>query len=132
MPKGGHVQKGTQNENDSKAPTTSREMLKVSNVYMPRAKAAERSAKLLGLHRSLPRGHWFIKGECLHEVHVVTSVLRAIAILNRTHDSISKDRELASDGPHPLLKLGHVRGGGQHAREVVVSCLLPLLVKQIG
>lgn len=133
MPKGGHVQEGTQNENDSKASMTSREMLKVSNVYMPCAKAAERSANLVGLRCSLPPDHWFIKGECLQEVHIMTSVLRAIAILNRSHDSISKDRELASDGPHPLLKLGHVRGGGQHAREVVVSCrLLPLLIEQIG
>lgn len=30
MPKGGHVQEGTQNGNDSKASTTSRDMLKVN------------------------------------------------------------------------------------------------------
>lgn len=120
------MQEGTQNRNDSKASTTSKEMLKVSNVYMPREKVA-------GLHCRLPCGHRFIKEEFLQEAHLLTSVLRTVAILNRRHYSISKDRELASDGPHPLLKLGHVGGSGQHVREVVVSChRLPLLIEQIG
>lgn len=42
--------------------------------------------------------------------------------LDRSHDAVSEDRQFSSDGPHPLLKLGHVGRGGQHAREVVVSC----------
>lgn len=131
MPQGAHVQEGTQNGNDSKASTS--KMLKVSNVYMPREKVAERCARLAGLHCRLPCGHRFIKEDFLQEAHLLTSVLRTVAILNRRHYSISKDRELASDGPHPLLKLGHVGGSGQHVREVVVSChRLPLLIEQIG
>lgn len=127
------MQEGTQNGNDSKASTTSKEMLKVSNVYTPREKVAERCAKLAGLHCRLPCGHRFLTEEFLQEAHLRTSGLRTVAILNRRHYSISKDRELASDGPHPLLKLGHVGGSGQHVREVVVSChRLPLLIEQIG
>lgn len=57
-----HVQEGTQNRNDSKASTTSKEMLKVSNVYVPREKVAERSAKLAGLHRRLPCATGFLRG----------------------------------------------------------------------
>lgn len=59
-------------------------------------------------------------------------VLRTVAILNGSHDAVSEDRELSSNRSHSLLKLGHVRRSGQHAREVVASCrLLPLLIKQI-
>lgn len=73
---------GTQNGNDSKA-TASKEMLKVSNVYMPREKVAERCAKLAGLHCRLPCGPRFIKEEFLPEAHLLTSVLRTVAILER-------------------------------------------------
>lgn len=56
---------GTQTGNDSKASTASKEMVKVSDVYVPREKVAERCAELAGLHCRLLCGPRFIKEEFL-------------------------------------------------------------------
>lgn len=50
---------------------------------MPREKVAERCARLAGLHCRLPCGHRFIKEDFLQEAHLLTSVLRTVAILKR-------------------------------------------------
>lgn len=94
------MQEGTQNRNDSKAATTSKETLKVSDVYTPREKVAERCAKLAGLHCRLPWGHRFLKEEFLQEAHLLTSGLRTVAILKGENPSESYEHSVSLPHSH--------------------------------
>lgn len=92
----------------SKNKNFSKEILKISNVGIPRENAAKRSAKLAGPLGGLGCGHWFTGRNFSH---LAGAALRAVGLKNRSdprgnHSSV---RSSLSASPKP-------RGAGQGMR----------------